>query len=232
MVCALALVTASSASAAAAPPVWLQDAARTAASSLSHGSVPVSITYTAPRSRFPRVVLTGSFVCRTCSHLRDNAPPVTGKVAELRYDGKTHQSRDFALCSSRADCDVGLCGGGGCTRARDVLDAAFVALDEHLKGIPGDPVPFSQEVGTFRCHIRYPVREPRYVSGLCTTAVRLLGPHDAVVRFTEHWAREYRGRRWVDLPTRTHTWRVFETHGGWKTRIASTGDPPPQLRRP
>ena len=231
MVCALVLAAASSAaSAASAPRGWLQNAARKAASSLSDGTVSASITYVAPRSRFPRVVLTGSFICKTCSHLRDKAAPVTGKVAELRYDGRTHQSRDFALCSSRADCDVGLCG-GGCTRSRDVLDAAFSALYDRMKGVPGDPVPFSQEVGTSRCHIRYPVREPRYVAGVCTTALRLLGRHDAVVRFTERWAREYRGRRWVDIPTRTHTWRVFETHDGWKTQITSTGDPPPQLRR-
>lgn len=229
IICALALVTASSAaSAASAPPLWLKHAARKSANSLSDGTTPVSITYLAPRSRFPRVVLTGSFVCATCSHLNDKAPPVTGKVAELRFDGKTHQSRDFALCKSRAQCDVALCG-GGCTRARDVLDAAFSALDDRFQGIAGDPVPFSRDAGTLSCHIFYPVRESRYVAGSCTTALRFVGPHRAVVRFTERWSREYRRGRYVDVPPRTHTWRVFLSQDGWKTRISSSGDPPPQL---
>jgi len=149
--------------------------------------------------------------------------------AELRFDGKTHLSRDFALCGSRAQCDAGLCGGGGCTRAHDVLDAAFSALDDRLKGIPGDPDPFWRKVGTFTCHIRYPVREMRYVAGSCTTAVRLLGTHTAEVRLVERWAREFQHGRWVRVPSRTHTWRVLETRDEWQTRITSTGDPPPQL---
>jgi hypothetical protein len=213
----------------AASPLWLQRAARKSASTLSDGTTPVSITYIAPRSRFPRVVLTGSFVCAHCSHPTDKAPPVTGKVAVLSFDGKTHQSRDFGLCHDLAPCVAVLCGGRSCTRAHLALDAALIALQDRLQGIPGDPVSFGQQVGTFTCHIHYPVRELRLVSGSCTTALRLVGAHAAAVRFTERWSREYRHGRYVQVPTRTHTWRVFETRDGWTPRITSTGDPPPQL---
>ena len=99
---ALALVILPSGASAAGPPLWLQRAAQTAAQGLSDGTTPVSIAYVAPRSRFPRVVLTGHFVCTACSHGPNGAAPPTGTVAELRFDGKTHLSRDFALCGSRA----------------------------------------------------------------------------------------------------------------------------------
>jgi hypothetical protein len=77
LVCALALVTGSSAAGAApAPTLWLQHAAGKAASTLSDGTTHTAITYVAPQSRFPRVVLTGSFVCdacRTCKARRRGA---------------------------------------------------------------------------------------------------------------------------------------------------------------
>lgn len=162
-------------SVAAGPPQWLRQAARTAAAHLSDGTVPTKTFYLGPHSRFPRVVLTGSFVL-------------------------------------------------------DALDAAFSALDDRLKGIPGDPDPFSHRPGTFTCHIHYPVREMRYVAGSCTTAVRLQAARAAVATFVERWRpREYEHGRWVRLPTRTHTWRIVETHDGWQTRISSSGDQPPQL---
>src|SRR2546428_676060 len=95
-VCALALFLSSApAAAASGPPLWLRQAAETAARHLSDGTVPVSISYLAPRSRFPRVVLTGSFVCNDCSGPSGAAAPA-GTVAELRFDGETHLSRDFA----------------------------------------------------------------------------------------------------------------------------------------
>jgi hypothetical protein len=233
LLCALALLAfPPAASAAVGPPPWLEQAARRAAAPLSDGTVPTAIAYLAPRSRFPRIVLTGSFVCNDCSHGPSGAPAPAGSVAELRFDGKTHLSRDFALCKTRAQCDAGLCSFGACTRAQDVLDAAFAALDARLQGIPGDPDPFTRRVGTFVCHIHYPVREMRYVVGSCTTALRFLGAHAAEVRLTERWRpREYQHGRWVRLPTRTHTWRLLERDHGWKIAISSSGDPPPQLPR-
>ena len=153
------------ASAAAGRPPWLERAARLAAARLSDGTVSTSITYLAPRSRFPRVVLTGSFVCNACSRPSNATPGPRGTIAELRFDGDTHLSRDFALCRSRAQCDASLCSFGACTRAQDALDAAFAAFDASLRGIPGDPDPFTHRTGTFSCHIHYPRREMRYIIG-------------------------------------------------------------------
>lgn len=216
--------------AAAGPPSWLERAAQQAAARLSDGTMPTSITYVAPHSRFPRVVLTGSFVCNDCSHGPNGAPAPSGTVAELRFDGETHLSRDFALCGSRAQCDASLCSFGACTRAQDALDAAFAAFDARLRGIPGDPDPFTHRAGTFSCHIHYPVRELRYIVGSCTTALQFLSPHAAEVRLVERWRpREYKHGRWVRLTTRTHTWRLLETNDGWQIAISSSGDPPPQL---
>jgi len=217
--------------AAAVPPAWLVRAAGQLAGSLTDGTVPTTIAYVGPRSRFPRVVFTGSFACRACSRPTGAAAP-TGSVVEVRFDGKTHQDRDFALCKSRAQCDASLCSFGACTRARDALDAAFEAFDARLRGIPGDPDPFTRRTGTFSCHIHYPVREMRYIVGACTTALRLTGPHTAEVTLSERWRpREFRHGRWVRLPTRTHTWRLLETDDGWRIAISSAGDPPPQLPR-
>jgi|SRR5579862_468542 len=212
----------------AAPP-WLERAARTAGAQLSNGSVRPAVSYTGAWSRFPRVVLSGSFVCDACSRPYGAVAP-TGTVVELRFDGLTHLSRDFALCRSRARCDAGLCSFGRCGRTADALDAAFAALDARLRGIPGDPDPFSHRPGTFACHIHYPVKELRYATGSCTTGLRLRREGRAEVSFVERWQpREYRQGRWVRLATRTHIWRVFESDGGWKTAIHSSGDPPPQL---
>jgi hypothetical protein len=210
----------------AEPPPWLEQAARRAAATLSDGTKPVSIIYVAPRSRFPRVVLTGSFLCQSCSPL-PGVPAPRGSVAVMRFDAKTHDSLDFGLCKERASCEAALCGGSPCTRARLALDAALIALADRL----GDSAPFGQELGTFECHVPLSATGARYVIGSCTTAIRLLGGDAALVRFTEHWHREYRGGRWLDVPPRTHTWRVVVTDGGWKTRITSSGDPPPQLMR-
>ena len=79
------------ASAAAGRPPWLERAARLAAARLSDGTVPTSITYLAPRSRFPRVVLTGSFVCNACSRPSNATPAPRGTIAELRFDGDTQR---------------------------------------------------------------------------------------------------------------------------------------------
>jgi hypothetical protein len=231
LVCALALfLFPSVVSAAVGPPLWLQQAARMAATHLSDRTVPTSISYIAPRSRFPRVVLTGQFVCNDCSHGPSGAAVPTGTVAELRFDGVTHLSRDFSLCNSRAECNANLCDFGRCTRAQDTLDAAFSALDDRFKGIPGDPDPFTHRPGTFSCHIHYPVPEMRYVVGSCTTALHFMGPHAMEVNLVERWRpREYRHGGWVRLATHAHTWRVRESDDGWKIAISSSGDRPPQL---
>jgi hypothetical protein len=229
--CTLALLLLPSVvSAATGPPLWLQQAAHTTAAHLSDGTVPTSISYIAPRSRFPRVVLTGHFVCNDCSHGPSGAAVPTGTVAELRFDGETHISRDFSLCNTRAQCEANLCSFGRCTRAQDTLDAAFSAFDARLKRIPGDPDPFTHRPGTFACHIHYPVPEMRYVVGSCMTALRLLGPHASEVNLVERWRpREYRNSGWVRLPTQTHTWRLRESDDGWRIAISSSGAPPPQL---
>ncbi len=224
MLAALALVPA--ASAAAGPPAWLVQAARQAAAKLSDGTVPTSISYVAPGSRFPRVVLSGSFVCNACSRPAGAAAP-RGRVAELRFDGRTHLSRDFALCNTRPQCEASLCSFGACTRAQDLLDTAF---DARLRGIPGDPDPFTRRAGTFSCHIHYPVREMRYIVGTCTTVVRFLGAHTAEVQLAERWRpREFEHGGWVRLPRREHRWRLLVSDDGWKVTISSSGSPPPQL---
>src|SRR5438105_529786 len=110
LLCALPLLAPPAAAGLAAPP-WLEQAARRAAAHLGDGTVPTSIRYLAPRSRFPRVVLTGSFVCNDCSGPAD-APVPRGDVVELRFDGETRLSRDFALCKTRAQCDASLCSFG------------------------------------------------------------------------------------------------------------------------
>jgi hypothetical protein len=200
LVCALALVIVSSAAGAAtAPPHWLQHAAHKAASTLSDGTTPTAIAYIAPQSRFPRLVLTGSFVCDACSHLQGPAP--RGNVVVMRFDGKTHQSLDFGLCRERAPCEATLCSGSRCSHTRLALSAALTAL-EHRRG---DSAPFGQQLGRFDCHINLSRRGLRHVIGSCTTAVRLQGAHAAIVRFTERWRREYRHGRWVNVPPRTHT---------------------------
>jgi hypothetical protein len=228
LLCALALL-APPAAAALTPPPWLEQAARRAAAYLSDGTVPTSSTYLAPRSRFPRIVLTGSFVCNDCSR-PVGAPATTGRIAELRFDGETRLSRDFALCKTRAQCDASLCSFGACTQTADALDAAFAALDARLRGFPGDPDPFSRRAGTFSCHIHYAVQAMRYIVGSCTTTLRFIGAHAAEVRLTERWRpREYEQGRWVRLPARTHSWRLLETDDGWKIAISSSGDSPPQL---
>jgi hypothetical protein len=223
------LATGSGSAAATGTPLWLVQAARHAAARLSDGTVPTTISYVDP-SRFPRVVLTGSFSCGTCSHGPTGATVPTGTVAELRFDGKTHQSRDFALCTSRARCDASLCSFGACTRTQDTLDAAFEAFDARLRGIPGDPDPFTHRTGTFSCHIHYPTRELRYIPGTCTTALRLLGAHAAEVNLSERWRpREFEHGRWVRLPARTHSWRLVVTADGWRVAISSRGYSAPQL---
>jgi hypothetical protein len=143
----------------------------------------------------------------------------------MRFDGKTHQSLDLGLCRERAPCEATLCSGFRCTHTRLALSAALTAIQRRL----GDSSPFGQQLGTFDCHINLSRRGPRYVIGSCTTAVRLQGAHAAIVHFTERWRREYRRGRWVSVPPRTHTWRVFVSHDGWETRITSTGDPPQRL---
>lgn len=213
----------------AAVPSWLARAAQRAAAGLSDGSRRTTIRYVAPQARFPRVVLRGSFVCHSCS-VPYGAQAPRGTVALIRYDGLTHQSRDFALCPTKTRCDSNLCAFGACTRSRDALDAAFDAFDRRLRGIPGDPDTFPRQAGTYPCHIFYPVRETRYIVGRCTTALRLIGTHQALVTLTEGWRpRTYRHGRWVWLPVRSHTWRLLETHDYWTITIDSSGDPPPQL---
>lgn len=216
--------------ASTSPPAWLVRQARQAAARLADGSVGTAITYVAPASRFPRVVLTGRFVCDGCSHGPTGTRAPTGTVAELRFDGKTHQSRDFALCTSRAHCDASLCSFGACTYTQDALDAAFDALDARLRGIPGDPDPFARRPGMFACHIPFPVPQMRYIVGTCTTAIRFRSPHAAAVILVERWRpREFERDHWVRQPTRSHTWRLRETNDGWNIAITSTGDPAPQL---
>jgi hypothetical protein len=211
--------------AGASPPGWLEHAAHKAAATLSDGTKPVSITYVAPRSRFPRVVLTGSFVCNNCPVPPGGSAP-RGTVGVTRFDGKTQQSLDFSLCTQRARCEATLCGGQRCTRARELLDAAVIALQERLgAAAPGT------ELGTHPCHLNFTVGGTRYVIGSCTTTFRRLGARSAIARFTERWRREYRHGRWVDVGRQTHTWRVLVTNDGWKTRITSSGDPTPQLVR-
>ena len=231
LICVLAALACTTASSATAgPPSWLVEAAHQAAVRLTDGTVPTTIAYVEPSSRFPRIVLTGSFVCNGCSHGPTGAAVPTGTVAELRFDGMTHLSRDFALCKSRAQCDASLCSFGACTRAQDALDAAFSAFDARLRGIPGDPDPFTRRTGTFSCHIHYPVSEMRYIVGSCTTALRFDGVHTAEVNLTEQWRpREFEHGRWVRLSERTHTWRMLEADEGWRVAISSTGDAPPQL---
>jgi len=233
VICLLALLAGSSTASAAAPaglPSWLVQAAGRSAAALSDGSMPTTIAYVAPLSRFPRVILTGSFTCGACSHGPSGAAAPTGTVAEIRFDGKTHLSRDFALCKSRGQCDASLCSFGACTRAQDILDAAFEAFDVHLRGIPGDPDPFTRRPGTFSCHIHYPTREMRYIPGACTTALRLLGAHAAELNLSERWQpREFEHGRWVLLPIGTHSWRLLVTDDGWRVAISSSGDPAPQL---
>ena len=216
----------SAASPEGTPAAWLRRVAREAASTLSDGTVPVSIAYVAARSRFPRAVMTGSFVCMACSR-PPGGPDPKGSVAVMRLDGKTHGSLDFGLCREPALCEASLCSGFPCSRARLALDAALLALADRR----GDSAPFGQKLGTSKCHVTFSVRKSRYVIGTCTTAIRLLGAHAAIVRFTEDWAREYRHGRWVEVPLRTHTWRALVTDGGWKTRITSSGDPAPPVAR-
>jgi len=178
----------------------------------------------------PARCLTGSFVCNGCSHGPSGTVVPTGTVAEIRFDGKTHFSRDFALCKSRAQCEASLCSFGTCTRAQDTLDAAFEAFDAHLRGIPGDPDAFTRRPGTFSCQIHYPTRELRYILGTCTTALGFLGPHSAEVNLGERWRpREIEHGRWVRLPARMHRWRLLVTDDGWRVAIGSSGDPAPQL---
>jgi hypothetical protein len=216
---------------ATVPSAWLVRAAGRVAASLSDGTVTTRIAYVRPTSRFPRVVLTGSFTCNACSRPAGASAP-TGTVAEVRFDAKTRHDRDFALCKSRAQCDGTLCSFGACTRAQDALDVAFDAFEARLRGIPGDPDPFTRRAGTFSCHIHYPVREMRYIVGVCTTSLRLAGAHAAEVTLSERWRpREFEHGRWVRLPARTHTWRLLETDDGWRIAISSVGDPPPQLPR-
>jgi hypothetical protein len=209
VVLALTLVRA----AAAGPPSWLAEATHRTAATLSDGTKPVSITYVAARSRFPRVVLTGSLICNNCPVPPGGSAP-RGTVAVTRFDGKTQQSLDFSLCTRRARCEATLCGGQRCTRARELLDAAVIALQERLgAAAPGT------ELGTHSCHVNFTVEGTRYVIGSCTTTFRRLGAHAAIARFTERWRREYRHGRWVDVGQQAHTWRVLVTNGGWKTRI-------------
>jgi hypothetical protein len=216
-------------SAAGGPPAWLVKVAHRSAAGLSDGTVPTKIDYVGPRSRFPVVVLTGSFVCKACSYPPGGTAP-TGTAAQVRFDGETHLSIDFTLCPSSAECGANLCSFGACTSSQDALDAAFDAFDARLRGIPGDPNPFSPRPGTSSCHIHYPVRAMRYVPGTCTTAVRLRGTHAAEVTLTERWhPREFEHGGWVRLPTRTHTWRLVETDDLWKVAVHSSGDPAPQL---
>jgi hypothetical protein len=231
VICLLALLACSAgASASVGAPGWLVRAAHRSATQLSDRTVPTTIVYIAPSSRFPRLVLNGSFICNGCSHGPSGTVVPTGTVAEIRFDGKTHLSRDFALCKSRARCEASLCSFGTCTRAQDTLDAAFEAFDAHLRGIPGDPDAFTRRPGTFSCQIHYPTREMRYILGTCTTALGFLGPHAAEVNLGERWRpREIEHGRWVRLPARMHRWRLLVTDDGWRVAISSSGDPAPQL---
>jgi len=217
------------AASAAAPPTWLVKDAHRAAAGLSDHTVPTKIEYVAPRSRFPIVVLRGSFVCKMCSYPPGGSVPKAMAV-EIRYDGKTHESTDISMCPSSAGCGANLCSFGSCTTRQDALDAAFEAFNASLRGIPGDPNPFSAAPGVRPCHIHYPTAAMKYVAGTCTTAVHLNGLHAAAVTLTERWRpREYEHGRWVRLAVRSHTWQIAETDDLWKVSIRSSGDAAPQL---
>jgi hypothetical protein len=150
------------------------------------------------------VVVTGKFRCNLCSRPA-GAPVQTGSVAAVRFDAKTRRGTDFALCNARHDCLAGLCGGGGCNRARDVLDSAFDELYARLKDAP-----FDHRVGRSRCGGR--------AATTCSVSMTLT-PRRSVVVFTETWRRGGRQHQ--------HVWRVIETRGGWVIRVVSTGEKPP-----
>lgn len=180
-------------------PAWIQRAVLTTAKQLEYPQ-PDSIEVTL--GRFPRVVITGRFRCDLCSR-PSGAPVQTGSVAALRFDAKTRRGTDFALCNARHDCLAGLCGGGGCNRARDVLDSAFDELYARSRDAP-----FDHRVGRSRCGGRIP-------SATCSVSMTLTKRRSVVV-FTETWR------------SGEHVWRVIETRGGWVIRVVSTGDPPPR----
>jgi hypothetical protein len=183
-------------------PPWIQRAVLTTAKQLEYPQ-PDSIEVTL--GRFPRVVITGRFRCNLCSRPA-GAPVQTGLVAALRFDAKTRRGTDFALCKARHDCLAGLCGAGGCNRARDVLDSAFDELYARQKDAP-----FDHRVGRSRCGGR--------AATTCSVAMTLTKRRSVVV-FTETWRRGGRQRR--------HVWRVIETRGAWVIRFVSSGDPPPR----
>jgi hypothetical protein len=193
----LAVAAAAAGGFSAGTPPWIQRAVLTTAKQLEYPQ-PDSIEVTL--GRFPRVVITGKFRCNLCSR-PSGAPVQTGTVAALRFDAKTRRGTDFALCNARHDCLAGLCGGGGCNRARDVLDSAFDELYARLKDAP-----FDHRVGRSRCGGRIP-------GATCSVSMTLTRRRSVVV-FTERW----RGH--------SHVWRVIETRGGWVIRVVSTGDPP------
>jgi hypothetical protein len=157
--------------------------------------------------RFPRVVITGKFRCDACSRPTNDTPVQTGTVAAMRFDAKTRRGTDFGLCNTRRDCLASLCGGGGCNRARDVLDSAFDELYARRVDLP-----FDHRVGHSRCG-------GRIAAATCSVAMTLT-PRRSVVVFTETWRRGDRQRE--------HVWRVIETRGAWVIRFLSTGDPPPR----
>jgi hypothetical protein len=199
----LAFVAAVAAGFPPGTPAWIQRDVLTTAKQLDYPQ-PDSIEVTL--GRFPRVVITGRFRCDLCSRPA-NTPVQHGTVVALRFDAKTRRSTDFSLCDARRDCLAGLCGAGGCTRARDVLDSAFDELYARVK----DP-PFDHRVGRSRCG-------GRISAATCSVAMTLTRRRSIVV-FTERWRRGGRQHQ--------HVWRVIETRGGWAIRVVSTGDPPPK----
>jgi hypothetical protein len=200
----LAVVAAVAAGFPPGTPAWIQHDVLTTAKQLEYPQ-PDSIEVTL--GRFPRVVITGHFRCDICSRPSNDTQVQTGKVAAMRFDAKTRRGTDFALCDARHDCLASLCGGGGCNRARDLLDSAFAELYRRV----GD-APFDHRVGRSRCGGRIP-------AATCSVAMTLTSRRSLVV-FTETWRRAGR--------TREHVWRVIETRGAWVIRFVSTGDPPPR----
>ena len=184
-------------------PAWIQRAVLTTAKQLEYPQ-PDSIEVTL--GRFPRVVITGDFRCNLCTG-PSNTPAPTGKVAAMRYDAKKRRGTDFSLCNERRDCLAGLCGAGGCNRARDVLDSAF----DQLYARAGD-APFDHRVGRSHCGSRIP-------AATCSVSMTLTKRRSVVV-FTETWRRAGRQHQ--------HVWRVIETRGAWVIRVISAGDPPPR----
>jgi hypothetical protein len=197
----------------AGTPSWLVSATRDAA--VGFGD-PNPAVLDLRLGRFPIVQIRGSFICERCS-VPPGHPLITGSYLTLTFDGVTHSIHDYGITTTKPGKLGPLCPGYCKDRRRVVLASAQQALDAS-----GATVIVGDRRGTHPCMLSTHETASGFISATCGLAI-VFGQHQVTVTLTEIWPAAD-----PSSAPLSHVWRVTETPDGWVTKIAASGDPPPQ----